>query len=67
MVPAKSQPVRIFAEDDRALEELTHLLRHGRAEVVHEALASGDLAALVRASVTTRQAEVDATVEDLPG
>ena len=35
----KSKPVRIFAEDDRALEELTRLLRRSRAEVVHEALA----------------------------
>jgi len=35
----KSKPVRIFAEDDNALEELTRLLRRNRAEVVHEALA----------------------------
>lgn len=35
----KSKPVRIFAEDDRALAELTRLLRRNRAEVVHEALA----------------------------
>jgi phospholipid N-methyltransferase len=34
----KSKPVRIFAEDDNALEELTRLLRRNRAEVVHEAL-----------------------------
>jgi hypothetical protein len=35
----KSKPVRIFAEDDNALEELTRLLRRSRAEVVHAALA----------------------------
>lgn len=35
----KSKPIRIFAEDDNALEELTRLLRRNRAEVVHEALA----------------------------
>ena len=84
----KSKPVRIFAEDDSALEELTRLLRRSRAEVVHEALAeylvrhreeltqlydqtqqaiaSGDLAALARASAGARQAEVDAIMADLP-
>lgn len=84
----KSKPVRIFAEDDSALEELTRLLRRSRAEVVHEALAeylvnhreeltrlydqtqraiaSGDLAALARASTTARQAEIDAIMADLP-
>ena len=35
----KSKPVRIFADDDSALEELMHLLRRSRAEIVHEALA----------------------------
>jgi predicted transcriptional regulator len=35
----KSKPVRIFAEDDSALEELARLLRRTRAQVVHEALA----------------------------
>jgi phospholipid N-methyltransferase len=34
----KTKPVRIFAEDDDALEELARLLRRSRAEVVHEAL-----------------------------
>jgi hypothetical protein len=84
----KSKPVRIFAEDDSALEELTRLLRRSRAEVVHEALAeylvhhreeltklydqtqqaiaSGNLAALARASEGARQAEVDAIMADLP-
>jgi len=83
----KSKPVRIFVEDDSALEELTRLLRRSRAEVVHEALAeylahhreeltqlydqtqqaiaSGDLGALARASAAARQAEVDAIMADL--
>lgn len=84
----KSKPVRIFADDDSALEELTRLLRRSRAEVVHEALAeylahhreeltqlyeqtqnaiaSGDLAELARASAAARQAEVDAIMADMP-
>lgn len=35
----RSKSVRIFAEDNSALEELTRLLRRRRAEVGHEALA----------------------------
>ncbi len=35
----KSKPVRIFANDDSALEVLAHLRRQSRAEVIHEALA----------------------------
>ena len=35
----KSKPVRIFADDDTALELLAQLRRQSRAEVFHEALA----------------------------
>jgi len=35
----KSKPVRIFANDDNALEVLAQLRRQSRAEVIHEALA----------------------------
>jgi hypothetical protein len=35
----KSKPVRIFANDDSALEVLAQLRRQSRAEVIHEALA----------------------------
>lgn len=35
----KSKPVRIFADDDGALEVLAQLRRQSRAEVIHEALA----------------------------
>jgi hypothetical protein len=85
----QSKSVRIFAEDDSALEELTRLLRRSRAEVMHaalaeylarhreeltrlydqtqQAIASGDLAALARASEAARQAEVEAIMADVPG
>lgn len=35
----KSKPVRIFADDDSALDVLAQLRRQSRAQVVHEALA----------------------------
>lgn len=35
----KSKPVRIFADDDSALEALAQLRRQSRAEVIHEALS----------------------------
>ena len=35
----RSKSVRMFVEDDSALEELTRLLGRSRAEVVHEVLA----------------------------
>jgi NADH dehydrogenase/NADH:ubiquinone oxidoreductase subunit G len=35
----RSKPVRIFANDDSALEVLAQLRRQSRAEVIHEALA----------------------------
>jgi len=35
----RSKPVRIFAADDSALEQLAQLMHRSRAEVVHEALA----------------------------
>lgn len=84
----RSKPVRIFVEDDSALEDLTRLLRRSRAEDVHEALAeylvhhreelthlyeqtqraiaTGDFAALARASAGARQAEVDAFTANVP-
>lgn len=35
----KSKPIRIFSDDDSALDVLAQLRRQSRAEVVHEALA----------------------------
>ncbi len=35
----RSKPIRIFADDDSALEMLTQLRQQSRAEVIHEALA----------------------------
>lgn len=35
----KSKPVRIFADDDSALDVLAQLRRQSRAQVIHEALA----------------------------
>lgn len=34
----RSKPVRIFAADDSALEQIARLRRQSRAEVIHEAL-----------------------------
>ena len=84
----KSKPVRIFADDDNALDVLTQLRRQSRAEVIHEALAeylvnhreelsrlytetqqalaSGDIDRLVRASTAARDAEVDAIMATIP-
>lgn len=84
----RSKPVRIFAEDDRALEQVARLQGQSRARVIHEALAeyvqahrgelsqlytqtqqalaSGDLAELARASAPARTAEVDAIMAGIP-
>lgn len=84
----RSKPVRIFAEDDRALEQVARLQGQSRARVIHEALAeyvqahrgelsrlytqtqqalaSGDLAELARASASARAAEVDAIMAGIP-
>lgn len=57
----RSKSVRIFVEDDSALEELTLLY-----EQTQKAVAAGDLAALARASAVAREAEVDAIMADMP-
>jgi metal-responsive CopG/Arc/MetJ family transcriptional regulator len=84
----KSKPVRIFANDDSALEVLAQLRRQSRAEVIHEALAeyivnhrdelsqihsetqqallTGDIERLVRASKNTDSAETDAIMATIP-
>jgi hypothetical protein len=39
VMATRSKPVRIFADDDSALEVLAQLRQQSRAEVIHEALA----------------------------
>ncbi|HZS86725.1 MAG TPA: hypothetical protein VFE42_04430 [Chloroflexota bacterium] len=84
----KSKPIRIFAQDDHALEAVARLQRQSRAQVIHaalaeyllnhreelsrlyaetqQALAAGDMDRLVRATETTRDAEVDAIMATIP-
>lgn len=67
-MPTRSKPVRIFARDDAALDQLSRVLHRTRAELVHEALAeyiSNHRDALARLYDETQQALASGDLERL--